>query len=128
MPRKLEPGLEATYSNPRDLITSTMKSEPGRSAVETWGSDAGSDSRGGTAGSFADCDVKDCCARAVPVLATKVATLPTVPAAAAAFKKVRRPTPRLSDFFMGRFSVSKSRSVPFRCGPSPEENCYREAY
>src|ERR1700730_14900597 len=33
--RKLEPGLAAMYSNPRDLMTSTMKSEPGRSVVKT---------------------------------------------------------------------------------------------
>src|SRR5580765_735589 len=34
-PRKDEPGLAATYSKPSDLITSTMKSEPGRSVVYT---------------------------------------------------------------------------------------------
>src|SRR5215472_143762 len=32
-PRKLEPGFEQTYSIPRDLMTSTMKSEPLRSSV-----------------------------------------------------------------------------------------------
>ena len=32
---KLEPGLAAMYSKPRDLSTSSMKSEPGRSAVNT---------------------------------------------------------------------------------------------
>src|SRR5580692_2228643 len=35
MPRKLDPGLAHTYSNPSDLITSTMKSDPVRSAVRT---------------------------------------------------------------------------------------------
>src|SRR5580692_149172 len=34
-PRKLEPGFEQTYSMPSDLMTSTMKSEPVRSAVST---------------------------------------------------------------------------------------------
>jgi hypothetical protein len=34
-PRKLDPGLAQTYSNPMDLITSTMKSDPVRSAVNT---------------------------------------------------------------------------------------------
>src|ERR1700680_2736688 len=35
MPRKLDPGFAQTYSNPSDLITSTMKSDPVRSAVRT---------------------------------------------------------------------------------------------
>src|SRR5579863_8134037 len=34
-PRKLDPGLAQMYSKPRDFSTSTMKSEPGRSAVST---------------------------------------------------------------------------------------------
>src|ERR1700686_1461595 len=34
-PRKLDPGLAARYSKPSDLITSTMKSDPGRSVVCT---------------------------------------------------------------------------------------------
>src|ERR1700688_1212431 len=34
-PRKLDPGFAQTYSNPSDLITSTMKSDPVRSAVRT---------------------------------------------------------------------------------------------
>src|SRR5450631_218917 len=33
--RKLEPGLAQAYSKPSDFRTSTMKSEPGRSAVRT---------------------------------------------------------------------------------------------
>src|SRR6187431_1437447 len=32
-PRNVEPGLAATYSKPSDLITSIMKSDPGRSVV-----------------------------------------------------------------------------------------------
>ncbi len=45
MPRNADPGLEATYSKPRVLMTSTMKSEPGRSVVQTstWGGGAVSD-------------------------------------------------------------------------------------
>src|ERR1700688_1552167 len=35
MPRKLDPGFAQTYSNPSALITSTMKSDPVRSAVKT---------------------------------------------------------------------------------------------
>src|SRR5580704_4292818 len=34
-PRKLEPGLEQTYSIPSDLMTSTIKSEPERVSVRT---------------------------------------------------------------------------------------------
>src|SRR5260370_41533570 len=34
-PRKLEPGFEQMYSMLSDLMTSTMKSEPVRSAVRT---------------------------------------------------------------------------------------------
>src|SRR5436309_9620721 len=33
--RKVEPGFAATYSMPSDLITSSMKSDPGRSVVYT---------------------------------------------------------------------------------------------
>src|SRR5271167_1710391 len=33
--RKDEPGFAATYSKPSDLMTSTMKSDPGRSVVYT---------------------------------------------------------------------------------------------
>src|SRR5690348_3058181 len=39
MPRKLDPGFAQTYSNPSDLITSTMKSDPVRSAVSTSATD-----------------------------------------------------------------------------------------
>src|SRR6266849_477700 len=35
MPRKLDPGFAQTYSKPSALITSTMKSDPVRSAVRT---------------------------------------------------------------------------------------------
>src|ERR1700677_2229296 len=40
-PRKLEPGLAQTKSNPRDLSTSTIKSDPGRSVVRASISDEG---------------------------------------------------------------------------------------
>src|SRR5262245_51892747 len=33
--RNVDPGLAATYSIPRDLMTSSMKSDPGRSVVYT---------------------------------------------------------------------------------------------
>src|SRR5579863_5675875 len=54
MPRKLDPGFAHTYSNPSDLITSTIKSDPVRSAVRTSETDgtstsAAADMGGGTA-------------------------------------------------------------------------------
>src|SRR5882672_3442610 len=42
MPRKLDPGFAQTYSKPSDLITSTMKSDPVRSAVRTSAPDGAS--------------------------------------------------------------------------------------
>src|SRR5579863_8490094 len=53
MPRKLDPGFAQTYSKPSDLITSTMKSDPVRSAVSTSATDgtsvsAAADIGGGT--------------------------------------------------------------------------------
>src|SRR6266566_952850 len=102
-PRKLEPGFAATYSKPRDLITSTMKSEPVRSAVRTLTSVAGSPSFGGIGGTVAERATNDCCAPATPVLATSVATPPT----AAPFRNLRRPTKLLADFFMAGISLLK---------------------
>src|SRR5690348_9047031 len=49
-PRKLEPGFEQTYSMPSDLMTSTMKSEPVRSAVSTSARDGVSTSAAGDTG------------------------------------------------------------------------------
>jgi hypothetical protein len=46
MPRKLDPGFDATYSKSSVLMTSTMKSPPGRSVVRTSVSPDGSVSRG----------------------------------------------------------------------------------
>src|SRR6266853_1385488 len=39
IPRKFDPGFAQTYSNPSDLITSTMKSDPVRSTVSTSAAD-----------------------------------------------------------------------------------------
>src|ERR1700730_6007771 len=77
-PRKLDPGLEAQYSMPSDLMTSTMKSAPGRwlevtsaVALEVSGLRA------------------TCCAMAIGGLPTS----PAAPAATAApLKKPRRST------------------------------------
>src|SRR3977135_538579 len=88
MPRKLDPGLAQMYSNPRDLITSTMKSDPVRSAVRTSAFEgvpvsASGDMRGGTGRSNSDC----CCAATVPGAAANAAA-----PAAALFRKFRRST------------------------------------
>src|SRR6267378_2782885 len=40
-PSKLDPGFAATYSNPRALITSTMKSDPGWSTIRDWALEGG---------------------------------------------------------------------------------------
>src|SRR5262245_25366787 len=48
-PRKLEPGLAHTYSKPRALIVSTMKSDPARPPVSASGSAAGAPGAGSAA-------------------------------------------------------------------------------
>src|ERR1700676_5403101 len=83
--RKLEPGLEAIYSMPSDLMTSTMKSEPVRSVVNTSMPDGSSSL--GIIGAVADCAGKDLGAAIVEALATSPAA-PT----AAPFKNLRRST------------------------------------
>src|SRR5258705_9952572 len=84
-PRKLEPGLEAIYSRPRDLRTSTMKSDPDRSVVNT--STLEGSSSFGIIGAVADWDGIACGAAIVEALATN----PAAPAAAP-FKNLRRST------------------------------------
>src|ERR1700730_7071000 len=82
-PRKLDPGLAARYSKPNDLITSTIKSDPGRSVVRTSTPDASvSASTGGAAGATKGW------APMAPVVATRLAT----PLTAAPFKNARRST------------------------------------
>src|SRR5215468_3358422 len=89
-PSKLDPGFSATYSNPRLLMTSSMKSEPGRSTVRAV--------PGGCSVSAASC-APDCVTRAgrsggscgAPAtgapLATSAAALTAAP-----LRKRRRPT------------------------------------
>src|ERR1700722_831370 len=82
-PRKLDPGLDARYSKPRDLITSTMKSEPGRFVVRTsMPDDSVAASAGGGAGA------RNGCVASAPAFAASVATPPS----AAPFRKFRRST------------------------------------
>src|ERR1700676_1367267 len=87
IPRKLDPGLAHTYSNPSDLITSTMKSDPVRSAVKTSTFEgvpisASGDMGGGTIRRSS----ADCAAAALGTAA--IAAAP----AAAVFRKLRRST------------------------------------
>src|SRR5579871_514382 len=63
-PRKLEPGLAKRYSKPSDLSTSTMKSEPGRSAVSTSTFAGGSVSRASSGALAGRVACACCCAPA----------------------------------------------------------------
>src|SRR5207249_11147611 len=96
--RKIDTGLAAMYSKPRDLRTSTMKSEPGWSAVitctdvETGSVSAAKAVADGTAAPRA---ASACCAFATGVFATRAAA-----PAAAAFRKPRRPA--VLDFAMSQ--------------------------
>src|ERR1700674_3871794 len=88
-PRKLEPGLAAQYSMPSDLMTSSMKSAPGRSLAET--SAAGVLAAAGAAATVAP----TCCAMATELCAT-MAAAPTV----APLRKPRRASEVFLDFDM----------------------------
>src|SRR5258706_7625321 len=87
MPRKLEPGLAATYSKFSALSTSTMKSPPGRSVVSTSTSPAGSVSRGAI-GAGDGTLAGGACAPAAP--GTSAAAPAAALVAAALFRKSRR--------------------------------------
>src|SRR5260370_40568208 len=97
-PRKLDPGLAATYSRPNDLMTSIMKSEPGRSVVCTSTIEGGAFSAAisfavgvGALARFGS----DCCAWATVGVATSAAA-----PAAAPFKNPRRSTEDFLDLGM----------------------------
>src|SRR3977135_3012209 len=106
-PRKLEPGLEAIYSRPSDLRTSTMKSDPDLSVVNT--STLEGSSSFGIIRAVADWAGIACGAASVEALATS----PAAPAAAP-FKNLRRSTE--SFFAMARMSFKRSCWLP-RGGP-----------
>src|SRR6266481_2577360 len=105
-PRKLEPGLEAIYARPKDLRTSTMKSDPDRSIVNT--STLEGSSSFGIIGAVADWAGIACGAAIVEALATS----PAAPAAAP-FKNLRRSTDCF--FAMAGMSFKESCWLP-RCG------------
>src|SRR5262249_46452126 len=91
--RKLEPGLEAMYSKPRDLMTSTMKSEPAWSTVITSTLEGAGSASFARTGAVPECGGSDWrCACTVPLVAMNAAALPAAP-----FRKLRRST----GFFLG---------------------------
>src|SRR5712691_7955736 len=96
--RKLEPGLAQQYSMPSDLMTSTMKSDPGRSLVRTSTGAGGavSAARAASDGAVTERRASACCAIAAGGLAARTAA-----PAAAPFKKPRLPTESILDFAMG---------------------------
>src|SRR5690242_10848693 len=105
-PRKLDPGFAQTYSNPSDFKTSTMKSPPGRSAVNTSTTGEGvpdSASRAAAEGALARAGLASC-ARLCLGLTTSAAA----PVAAAPFKKLRR---------FGRLMSPPSREYISRAEP-----------
>src|SRR5579863_4703415 len=96
MPRKLDPGFAQTYSNPSDLITSTMKSDPVRSAVRTSAPEGTSASAAGDiGGGTARLGSADFAATAAGAAASAAAP------AAAPFRKFRRSTTGLVCLAMG---------------------------
>src|SRR5713226_8441639 len=95
MPRKLDPGLAQTYSKPSDFRTSTMKSEPVRSAVRISGSDGGAVSAAADMIGVADAGARaagDCASAATGGVAIAAA-----PASDARFRKPRRSIGLLPD-------------------------------
>src|ERR1700722_16524391 len=86
-PRKLDPGLAHTYSNPSVLSTSTMKSEPVRSAVRISTLEGVPTSASGDIASGIARRSSAGCAATVPGTAAKAAA-----PAAALFRKFRRST------------------------------------
>src|SRR5271165_2791493 len=103
--RKLDPGFEAKYSKPKDLITSTMKSEPGRSVVSTSTREASSSAGAGTAAAGVELAATNGCAAIAPALAASVA----IPPAAAPFRNLRRSTSDISGACSGFFMAYAPR-------------------
>src|SRR5688572_2954429 len=111
MPRKLEPGFDATNSMLSDLITSTMKSPPDRSRTSDSGSRPGSSSRAGAGAAPArgPCAAAAGAAAAGAWAAMASGTRAAAPVTAAPFRKSRRST----DFF-GMESPKARSLLPFK--------------
>src|SRR5688500_3624267 len=115
MPRKLDPGLEATYSKSSDLMTSTMKSPPGLSVVMTSPPSGGSASR---AAMGADaCGAAAVCRGSFATAAP--GTRAAAPVTAALLRKSRRGREGLLDVDM--LSASPAVKTPGSRACSPEE-------
>src|SRR5689334_13191113 len=95
MERKLEPGFEAIYSTPSDLMQSTMKSEPQLSCVSISTCGTAPVSPSGEGGGVTGRGATGACAWPAIGLASVAA-----PATAAPRKKLRRPTPGRVDLVM----------------------------
>src|SRR5580698_4121899 len=120
-PRKVEPGLAATNSKPRDLITSTMKSPPGRSVVKICTSGVGSASRGTATGALA-ATAAACGAANAPREPASVA----IPPSAAPFRNLRRSTKSFLDLLMAQ---RPSHGLSAReCAGAPYEVPYGDLY
>src|SRR5687767_3356990 len=98
-PRKLEPGFDAMYSMLRLLMTSTMKSPPGRSVVRTSTWPDGSTSRGvvGAEAGAGRCPWGGWAGEGACAPAIEPGTNAAAPVTAACFRKSRRPTDRFFD-------------------------------
>src|SRR5580704_10992973 len=99
-PRKLDPGLAQTYSMPRDLMTSTMKSEPLRSVVRISAGEEGSSASGEIGIAAGILGVVEAAEAADPGTAL-IAAAPT----AALFRKLRR----LMEFLLRVATAESSR-------------------
>src|SRR5690242_4480192 len=108
-PRKLEPGLAQMYSKPSDLMTSVMKSAPGRSVVRasrTGGVPVSTSLGIGRTAAGRDCS--GCCALAAGLLAASAAALP-----AAVLRKLRRSSDVFRDLAMAVLSHNRPADGPF---------------
>src|SRR5260370_28770920 len=107
-PRKVEPGFAQMYSMPNDLMTSTMKSDPGRSVIRMSAAkgfpvSASSDIFGASAEVFA----VESCAAAAALPATSAATPAALP-----FRKSRRST-----VFFLKYPMVLRNLCPYRVSP-----------
>src|SRR5207244_3785353 len=114
--RNVDPGLAATYSKLRDLITSSMKSEPGRSVVYTSTRGGGGLVSAAASAALGSGVVARACA-ACAAFASATTGLPpraATPAAApiaAPFRKPRRLTEPFLDLDMMRNLLFPTRSA-----------------
>src|SRR5262245_10653497 len=96
--RKLEPGLAVQYSIPSALMTSTMKSEPGRSLISKSTGKGVAPVSCATASSDGRPTREDGAGAGCAGVAGVGGTNAAAPAAVAPFKNPRRPKVRLPDF------------------------------